>query len=951
MKKTILAILCLAAPALLSAQQSFTQITASVYDTAVASRMADGEEVGLVLAKNHLRVDQRFSFALARPGELTSVTLDTERGASVATLSRAVEIRVTYDPMNPGEAIDCRVGETASPFADGRRFVFEFPAKYGAHLIVTVRGGVIRDRLALREVSVGYAAATAAATSDDPAAQIWRNPELPVEQRVEAVLAAMTPADKMELLREGWGIPGIPRLGIPFMNKVESLHGFSYGSGATIFPQVIGMAASWDKALVGAVGSAIGAETAAAGTLQGWSPVLDVAQDPRWGRMEETYGEDPVMVAKLGSAWVEGFQSQGLITTPKHFGGHGAPLGGRDSHDIGLSEREMREIHLAPFRHVIKQNDCQSLMMAYSDWMGVPIAKSHELLVNILREEWGFDGYVVSDCGAIGNLTSRKHYTATNPVEAANQALGVMIATNCGDTYNNKEVIAAAADGRIDMKALDNTCRTLLRVIFRGGYFDTNPARPLDWNKVYDGWNTPEHRELAREAARRSIVLLENRDGFLPLSKTTPSIAVIGPGSDDLQPGDYTPKLKEGQLKSVLTGIRTALPSARVEWQKGCEFTGDDTSGIAAAVEAARRARVAVVVLGDLSGSETTAGRQNTSGENHDWATLRLPGVQQQLLEAVCATGTPVVLVLQSGRPFNISWAAGNCSAVVACWLPGQEGGHAVADVLLGDYNPAGRLPVTFPAEAGQLPLYYNFKTSGRRYEYSDIEYYPLYRFGHGLSYTTFEYSDLDARELADGNIAVAVTVTNTGSRAGDEVVQLYLTDMYASVKTRVVELKDFARVHLAAGASRRVAFELTPYEFSLLNDKMDRVVESGEFKVCVGGTSPAYIAADRIKDSVGYPTAAQGLSTMLDYGRSFAASFDIAWDGSALVVTNSGTLTDIGRATLYIDGANTGETHHWELAPGESRRIAFAAASADTLPAPGEMTFTTKYKTLTVKR
>jgi beta-glucosidase len=285
---------------------------------------------------------------------------------------------------------------------------------------------------------------------------------------------------------------------------------------------------------------------------------------------------------------------------------------------------------------------------------------------------------------------------------------------------------------------------------------------------------------------------------------------------------------------------------------------------------------------------------------------------------------------------------------VLACWLPGQEGGPAVADVLFGDYNPAGRLPVTFPTDAGQLPLYYNFKTSGRRYEYSDIEYYPLYRFGHGLSYTNFEYSDLEASELANGNIAVSVTVTNTGSRAGDEVVQLYLTDMYASVKTRVVELKDFSRVHLEAGESRRVSFELTPYEFSLLDDRMDRVVESGEFKISVGGVSPGYVAADRIKHSVGYSSPSLGLSTMLDYRRSFSAAFDIAWDGSALVVTNTGSLTDTGRAALHIDGAATGEVHHWELDPGQSRTIAFDTSSAS----PGQsLTFVTKYKTLTVTR
>lgn len=685
--------------------------------------------------------------------------------------------------------------------------------------------------------------------------------------------------------------------------------------------------------------------------------MLDVAQNARWGRCEETFGEDPVLVSEIGGAWIKGYQSKGLFTTPKHFGGHGAPLGGRDSHDIGLSEREMREVHLVPFRHVIRNYDCQSIMMAYSDYMGVPVAKSKELLQNILREEWGFSGFIVSDCGAIGNLTARKHYTAKDKIEAANQALAAGIATNCGDTYNDKEVIQAAKDGRINMENLDNVCRSMLRMMFRNELFEKKPNKPLDWNKIYPGWNSDDHKALARQVARESIVMLENKDAILPLSKSVSRIAVIGPGADDLQPGDYTPKLQPGQLKSVLTGIKDAVgDGTEVIFEKGCEFTGDDAAMIPNAVKAAKKSDVVVMVLGDCSTSESTTDVYKTSGENNDYSTLVLPGKQQELLEAVCATGKPVVLILQAGRPYNLTKASELCKAILVNWLPGQEGGPATADVLFGDYNPAGRLPMTFPRHVGQLPLYYNFKTSGRRYEYSDMPFYPLYSFGYGLSYTQFEYSNLKLSEKENGNVAVEATVKNIGQREGDEVVQLYVTDMYASVKTRVMELKDFTRIHLKPGESKVVNFELTPYQISLLNDHMDRVVEKGEFKISVGGTSPQYVAKDKIKDSVGYKDSKSGVSGMLDYTHEFAADFDlsIAKQEESLnenkktiyvSVKNNGTIMDTGKVEMYVDGAKSGDAVHYELAPGEEKFIPFTMAKDDN----SKVVFTTKYKALTL--
>ncbi|MDR0864401.1 MAG: glycoside hydrolase family 3 C-terminal domain-containing protein [Candidatus Symbiothrix sp.] len=881
---------------------------------------------------------------LQDPGDVKGLILETT-GLAKQDIPDNIRIYVSYDPMNWGEAVQYTVS------GDKKKYTLNFPPKYGAHVqIRTKKSFNLVDWIVVQEEKSQQTTTTA----DQP----WMNADLPVEERIKLLLAAMTPADKMELLREGWGIPGIPYLNIPFMNKVEALHGFSYGSGATVFPQSIALGATWNKQLIEKVAETIGDETLSAHTLQAWSPVLDVAQDPRWGRCEETYGEDPFLVSQMGGAWIKGYQSKGLYTTPKHFAIHGAPLGGRDSHDIGLSEREIREVHLEPFRQAIKTYDCQSVMMAYSDYLGVPVAKSRELLQGILREEWGFNGFIVSDCGAIGNLTARKHYTAKDYVEAANQALAAGIATNCGDVYKNPAVIEAAKDGRIDVKNLDRVCSSLLRVMFGNGLFENNPAKPLDWHTIYPGWNSPEHRELARRASRESIVLLENKNNILPLSKSIANIAVIGPGADDLQPGDYTQALQPEQLKSVLTGIKAAVgKNTKVWYEKGCDFFDKTNYDLEKVLAAIKKSEVVVMVLGDCSTSETMNEMTKTSGENRDLATLLLQGHQQELLEVVCETGKPVILVLQSGRPYDLSYAAEHAAAILVNWLPGQEGGPATADVLFGDYNPAGRLPMTFPQHVGQVPLYYNFKTSGRRYEYTDLSYYPLYRFGYGLSYTQFEYANIQTNIQENGKVIVTAQVTNTGNRAGDEVAQLYVTDMYASVKTRVMELKGFERLSLQPGESKEVTFTLSPYDLSLLNEKMDRVVEPGEFKITVGGKSPSYKAQDRIKDSIGFLTSSEGVNTSIDYPYTFAADFEISFAGIeknpantgknvSVNIRNKGNITDVGKVHLFVNGVQAEEVHHYELDPGQEKTIQFE------LPpdVSGEIGLVTKYKMISSK-
>ena len=929
-------------------EKGIVAVSASVNANQSVLTLDGNPSTGWVLSADHVRDNHFLMFTLQTPNDVKGLIIDS-KGITNRELRDLVDIFVTYDPMNFGDAVDYTV-------RGNNRFTINFPPKYGAHVRISFKSGIVNKSISINEID--FVCDEKKKVVEEKAAQPWRDTQLPVDKRVELLLAAMTPENKMELLREGWGIPGIPHLGIPFLNKVEAIHGYSYGSGATIFPQSIAMGATWNKELVEKVAMIIGDETVSAHTLQAWSPVLDVAQDARWGRCEETYGEDPVLVSQIGGAWIKGYQSKGLLTTPKHFGMHGAPLGGRDSHDIGLSEREAREIHLVPFRHVVKHYDCQSIMMAYSDYLGVPIAKSEELLHGILREEWGFNGYIISDCGALGNLTSRKHYTAKDFVEAANQALAAGIATNCGDTYNNKDVIEAAKKGELNMENLDNVCRSLLRVICRNGLFENNPSKPLDWDQTYPGWNSPEHRDVAREAARQAIVLLENKNNILPLSKSINTIAVIGPGADDLQPGDYTQQLQPGQLKSVLTGIKAAVESnTKVLYEKGCEFFSQERYDIDKILAVTSKSDVVVMVLGDCSTSENIQGMVKTSGENHDLATLVLPGHQQKMLEEVCKTGKPVILVLQAGRPYNLSYAAEYCEAILVNWLPGQEGGHATADVLFGDYNPAGRLPMTFPRQVGQLPHYYNFKTSGRRYEYSDMEYYPLYPFGYGLSYTQFSYADLKTEVQSDGNVVVKVKVSNTGEQKGDEVVQLYITDMYASVKTRVMELKDFERITLAPQETKEVIFKLSPYDLSLLNDKMDRVVEPGEFKIMVGGKSPSYKAADRIKHSVGFQHTSEGLNGIIEYPLSYSADFDIVYTGMEenlvnhkknvfVTVKNKGNLTDTGKIYLYMNDSRSDEVHHFELDPGQETKINFEIEKDSDIQ---NLTFVTKYKKLTI--
>lgn len=673
------------------------------------------------------------------------------------------------------------------------------------------------------------------------------------------------------------------RLGIPALVHEECCAGLM-ARGATVFPQIIGLASTWQPELAEAMTAAIRRQMRSIGARQGLAPVLDVARDPRWGRIEETFGEDPYLVGVMGTAYVRGLQgpgrSGGVVATGKHFAAYGVPEGGMNWAPAHVGRRELLEVFLAPFEMAVREARLGSVMNGYHELDGIPAAAHRELLTDILREQWGFDGIVVSDYGAVGYLVTH-HRIAVDRVEAAREALyaGIDVELPATECFGQALVEAVRA-GRVEAALLDAAVRRVLRMKFELGLFE-NPY--VDEEAAPASFDTLQDRALAREIAARSMVLLKNDGGLLPLDPGIDSIAVIGPAAHSyrLLNGDYhypahvdvytalgaslpggaaasqqeiaareLPAEVEARLYrerlvpfvSILDGIRASVsPETRVLYARGCGVTDRSTEGFAQAVEAARHARVAVVAVGEKSGLT----RECTCGEFRDRATLGLPGVQEELVQAVLATGTPTVVVLVSGRPLALSELARRVPAMLAAWIPGEEGGHAVADVLFGRVNPAGRLPVSIPRGVGQVPLFYAHKPTGGRShvlgDYVDMEAGPLFPFGHGLSYTTFEYRNLSVQPEVvgpDGEVSVTVQVTNSGRRAGDEVVQLYVRDVLASVTRPVKELRGFKRLTLQPGQSRTVRFRLKPAQMAFYDRQMQLVVEPGEFEVMVGASS-----------------------------------------------------------------------------------------------------------------
>ncbi len=661
------------------------------------------------------------------------------------------------------------------------------------------------------------------------------------------------------------------RLGIPAMIHEESCAGILM-RGATTFPQSIGQAATWRPDLIERMTQVIREQLRAIGAHHALAPVLDVVRDARWGRVEETYGEDPFLISALGTAYVRGLQGEdlrtGIAATAKHFAGYGAAEGGMNWAPSLIPSRELREIYLTPFKAAIQAGKIATVMNGYQEIDGIPCASSKELLVDILRGEYGFKGLIVSDYFAIAQLMEY-HHVAADRSAAARMALevGMDIELPTPDGYA-EPLLQGLADGTIDIALVDACVRRVLTAKFEWGLFE-NPF--VDEGRVPEIFSKPSSVELSRTIAQQSIVLLKNEGNLLPLARTIGTIAVIGPSAHSarLLQGDYhypshfehmfNPNVSpdaptaahddvvnwEGHFPptvTILDGIRQLVsPDTQVLYAHGCDILSTDTSGFSEAVEAAQRADVAVVVVGDKSGLAPGC----TSGESVDRAILDLPGIQQQLVEAIHATGTPTVVVLTNGRPLTLNWIAEHIPAVLVAWLPAEQGGAAIADVLFGEVNPGGKLPMSFPRHVGQLPLYYNHKPSGGRSHwqgrYVEMDTDPLYPFGFGLSYTQFEYSDLHIshREAAATDIVqISLRVTNCGARAGDEVVQLYVCDPVASVTRPVQALKGFVRIMLRPGEHKTVTFDLDVRHLAFYDRDMRYQVEPGIVRIEIGSSS-----------------------------------------------------------------------------------------------------------------
>ena len=628
------------------------------------------------------------------------------------------------------------------------------------------------------------------------------------------------------------------RLHIPLILGLDVIHGYR-----TIFPIPLGEAASWDPEAVEAAAHVAAKEAAAAGVHWTFAPMVDIARDPRWGRIAEGSGEDPYLGSAMAAARVRGFQGKDLrapdavLATVKHFAAYGGAEGGRDYNTVDLSERTLREVYLPPY-HAAIDAGAGSVMTSFNEIGGIPSTASPWLMTTLLRREWGFKGFVVSDWTAVAELLN--HGVAGSRADAGKLALEAGVDMDMVSRIYVSDLPALVRAGRIPVAVVNEAVRRVLRAKAALGLFD-DPDHGATPERERAALLAPEHRQLARRVAEESIVLLKNEGQVLPLAARVKTLAVIGPLADDKTSalGSWPGRGEPQDAVTPLEGIKQRAGSVSVVYAKGCGITDTSTAGFADAVAAAKQADVAVLVLGEAG---------DMSGEAASRAELDLPGVQERLLEAVQATGTPVVLVVNSGRPLTIAWAAEHVPAIVESWFLGVETGPALAAVLFGDVSPSGKLPVTFPRAVGQIPLYYDHKNTGRptgpdKYtsKYIDLPVTPLFPFGHGLSYTTFSYSDLRLsapRITPTGTLRASVSVTNTGSREAAEVVQLYVHDEVASVTRPVRALAGFRRVSLKPGEARTVEFSLTAKELGLYNKDMKFVVEPGKFRVFVGGSS-----------------------------------------------------------------------------------------------------------------
>ena len=690
----------------------------------------------------------------------------------------------------------------------------------------------------------------------------FENPDLDVDERVDDLVSRLSLEEKSaQMLHES---PAIPRLGIPAYNWWnECIHGVARAGLATVFPQAIGLAAMWSVQTLRDVAHAIADEARAKhheylrkgdhGMYKGltfWAPNINIFRDPRWGRGHETYGECPYLTARLGVAFCRELQGDDpkklkLVATPKHYAVHSGPEGLRHSFDAIVGPKDLRETYLPAFHACVTEGGAQSVMAAYNRTNGEPCSGSPTLLRKILREEWGFTGFVVSDCWAIKDF-HESHRVTTSWEESAAMAVRAGCDLNCGCTYEH--IPAAVRLGLLDEKDVDVCVKRLVRARMLLGMFDP-PDRTAYASIPYEVNDCDGHRDIARVAARQSIVLLKNDRGILPLSADLRSIAVIGPNAYDHSVLRANYFGIASQTVTPLEGIRAKVSRhTKVWYAEGCKLLGTKTDGLgragnlSEAVSVAERADVVVLCLGlsaDIEGEQGDAGNSEAAGDKVD---LRLTGLQGRLLEAVVSVGKPVVLVMMCGGPMDLVWADANggVGAILQAWYPGEEGGAAIADVLFGECSPAGRLPITFPRSVDDLPPFHEYAMRGRTYRY--LEKAPLYPFGYGLSYTKFRYSELAlsrSRVGTSDSVDVSARVTNTGPRDGDEVVQLYVEDLESSCAIPHRELRGFDRITLAAGQSARVAFRLTPRDLSLVDERGRRVIEPGTFRITVGGSQP----------------------------------------------------------------------------------------------------------------
>ena len=643
------------------------------------------------------------------------------------------------------------------------------------------------------------------------------------------------------------------RLGIPVLINTEGLHGV-WAKNTTIFPSAIGLGSTWDTKLFHRIYSAVALESRALGIQHLFSPNLDVIRDPRWGRTDENFGEDPYLTTRLGVAFIKAAQGPGdkidhqhVAATAKHFAAFGQPMSGINKAPANISRREIRSAFLPPFEAAVKEANVRLIMPSYSEIDGIPAHKNKWLMQDILRDEYGFDGVVLSDYGAVSQLYDF-HHVARDREEAARLALKTGIDFDLDEypEYCYPTLAEQIQDGKISASLLDESVRRILRLKFELGLFDDPYVDP---QKAADVINNQKHQELALEAAHKSMVLLKNEDNTLPLNeKDIRSIAVIGPNADVQQFGRYIGT--NDKALTVCEGIKEALGHNRVKFAQGCFLTKDTRDGsirdiklwprednlrlIDEAVDVAKTCDAIVLAIGSNTKLCREAGWGNTSG---DRSSLVLVGEQKELVRAMLNTGKKVVVLLFNGRPLSVNWLEDHVPAIIECWHPGEATGKAVADILFGKVNPSGKLPITFPASVGHIPSHYNREPSADlKYVINTKKY--LYPFGYGLSYTRFEYSDLRVEPSTikkDEQAKVTVNIKNTGKRAGDEIVQLYIRDLVSSATRPVKELKGFQRITLNPGESKNIVFALTPEKLAFYNEHMEKVVEPGMFHIMAG--------------------------------------------------------------------------------------------------------------------